>query len=587
MANAGQQVVLMRMRFARCPLENGVAPCTATSDCANTFFTCQSRCDYVCNTEEFWFATNCSFSVLLPLIARLEIPSVSACISSCQHAPVKLETGSSFSKRGTWTVCLEDKECASTPSIGALIETTEYVQGLPVDIFIGDSTMQSLDQFIEIHGVLDTYSIATRRGGCEYCLKIKDPFQLADGGVCGNKQLIDQAGDPVPLTLGVQLDGLRENDNGALPDDQVGNSIINQTVEPSANNNDCMNTAQYACIGKEIVRVRGVLDTTINRWRLDLIERGVCGTEIEEHEVGEPIMISPYFEDIHVADMICRVMTECMNLDGQTELCCDEELEPRRVIDYAAFEKYKCNNPLFYIREPVVICNQEDAADLLEEAACGFLFSLVYDGDRATISDARPPEPNSPDFVITSEQMVKNTLSIEINNDYVTDSYINYSLENWAESVDTENTRATALNVSGDSLLEPCDRKRHRIPKQSTKTTRFIGEETAFLAKVQAQRIRCQKQNATREICFDIPVSIGRDLTLGSYGIVDHDKTRRWDGSNNLWRLISKRYRHRDSCMELCLERSRFDINSLPFFSCDNPIPQTEDECDNNCYEVY
>lgn len=609
----GARVTLLEVSLDVCSNVFGEAPCTATGEpCYQTWATCKDQCNFNCTTKSFWFS-DCE---LPPHLAQ----SYTANINSVSSNPTTLSIGTTFSTRGRIVIEFQDAphndigfdpyhadrhvipiRCAEDmPGTlwGRLTQRVKFWENRRATVYHGYCD-QPLCDFTKEAYFID--SVDGPSAGGTVTMNLKDPLILADdkAAKCPRAESLKVATTVIgnefefPMRLGTALDGLPSG-AGATdnPFTEVGAYLLeNNYLAGDPDQDLAIVQTQHVCIGNEVMRVRPEINNaTPQGWNLVLMERGACGSEIRAHDVNATITRAETFSDMHVADVVLRLLTECATIEDVAIACCTDE-QPN-LIDFDSFESYRCANPLARICE-TVICKPVGVTTLLNELSEQFLFFLFYDSATGKIRmQGLAPVCEADVFTIKEcWHVVKDSFSTKRGDGpYNQITYLHDTI-NCAQGLSDSNLSSATVTVTADALKEPCDRREYKSRREKEIKSRWIGPCNTFLARANGERWlrlrRCRVESVTIDVTFDV----GKCIEYGGFARIEHDRLQSASGGprEQLFMLTGKH--NVKDCTRLTFEQSPFDGTVAPCFGCDEPcatVAVLEDECANDdCVGVW
>lgn len=612
----GERISLVEFIIDGCANTHGSAPCTATgAQCYNSFNTCQDRCNYVCQTKSYWFST-CG-NVPPHILAQNYTPN----IKSISSNPTTLEIGKTFSTRGRIKICFQDiphndqgfdpyfprgaipiicAEDVPGTLFGRWIERVKYFQNRRVNVYHGYSD-QALCDFVKESYFIDSFTGPDNN--CEVCFTLKDPLILAedknaecprtDDKIAASQVIGNES--PISLFLGANLDGVDtdpDDDEEAKPYAEVGNYLFrNNFLVGNPEQDRCFMRLKHICIGNEVLEVRAEINNaTPQGWNLVLVDRGVCGSTIGPHKIGDKIALAETFEQQHVSDVVCRLLTECSEINEIAVNCCEDD--PANLINFDSFKDYRCEAPLNYICE-TIICKPVGVTTLLKELSEQFLFFLYFDSKtgKITIQNLAPPECSKVVDTIELCDIAKNSFSKKTSEDYYNQITYFYDTADCSKGLSEDNLSKASVTISADALRDACERREYKTRKNKKINSRWINECNEYLAKTNGERWLCIRSCSPETVSIDVTYDYGLCVDLGDYRKISHPKLQSIDGreSDALWLLKGKN--DNGDCTKLTFEKADYYNLMAPFFDCEAACPPSiieENLCgDNECIGIW
>lgn len=607
-----QRVTIAEFILDGCGLTFSEGACSGTGvPCYNTFNTCPVKCDFECAAQRFWF-TDC------PTVPPQIVPQYVANIVSVSATPTTLEIGKAFSTRGRVKLCMRDAphndsgfdpyrnerhdvipicpEDMPGTLLSRWIQRVKYFENRRVNIYSG-YTDQALCDFTKQSYFIDRVEPAGSNG--LVCFNLKDPLILADNknAQCPrqeNKLLATQsvgAEFPFPFTLAAQLDGLNDPDSEeqSFPFAQVGGFLLdNNYLLGDPQQDKCFTNLRHVCIGNEILEVRAVVNNATPRgWNIQLVNRGACGSEIDEHRAGEQIRLAETFEKQHIADVICRLLSDCAEIEEVAAICCGEEHDA--LIDYNSLIQLRCEMPMAYVSR--IVCESTGITTLLNELSEQFLFFLHFDStiDRIKFQAFRPPDCDQPiPCIRLCDYEAGMTVGIS-DERYNEIAYLHTPVD-CSEDVDAQNSAVADITLQADALNEPCARRTWKTRRRKQIESGWIDGCNAYLAKANAERWAMVRECPPETVRISTSFRVGNVIELGSFVNLEHPQLQDIHGNPTQDLFFVKSKTTNSDCTQLQLERAAYFNDVVPCFDCDSDCAfalEPADDCEGQCTGVW
>lgn len=605
-----QRVTVAEFILDGCANDFGNGVCTATGvQCYNTYNTCLDKCNYVCEPKRFWF-TSCAVP---PHIAPQFTPN----IVSLSSIPTTLAIGRAFSTRGRVKLCLQDAphndlgfdpywprgaipicpEDKPGTLLARWLRRVKFFENRRVNIYHG-YVDQPLCDFTKETFFIDKVDPSGSNG--IVCFTLKDPLILAEdkNAKCPRQEAKTVATQVLgnefnlPFRLGGALDGLNDpsSDQQNFPYARVGAFLLDQNYVKGADpeQDACFARIRHVCIGKEVLEVRAVPNpATPTGWNLKLIDRASCGSELAAHEPNAQIRIAESFNKEHVADVICRLLTECADIEQVAAVCCLDE--PESLIDHASFEAFKCAAPMAYVS--AVICDPVGITTLLNELSEQFHFFLYYDStiNRIRIKALAPPPCGYEPLVLEHCEYV-GEISPKVGDDRFNEIDVLYGTVNCAQSLSSNNLSSAAITLPADALLPACERKTWKTRRKKEIKSRWVDECNAYVALASGERWACLRECASEVIKAQTTFTIGQCIEYGEFLKVRHPFLQDIHGgpTEDLWMVRSKTTA--GDCTTIEFERADFFNDVRSCYDCESECAvklAPADECGNACTGIW
>ena len=504
-------------------------------------------CDFVCEQISYWF-TDCK-----TLPPHLPAPTEGQyIIESISHNPTTLEYGETFSTRGTIKLCMHDlPDCNGKGYwLSKFIASQKYFKNRIVNVYTG-----TCDQPLECFQK-DTYLIdyVTRfpNADCIHCFTLKDPLSITEDAECPNKPPELQS-LKIPFKLVSMSTGGDSEEN---PFEFIGSLLFTEGITDQELI-ECIVSQKLICIGEELLQVEPILTNT--GWNLRLVDRGACGTDIEEHSEGDSIVFPERFERVHVADLVRYLIKECVDIESIFKVCC--EGPDNNIVDWSTFEQFKCENPYAYTCD-TYICKPVKISDLLKELAQVFLFSLFFDSTTGTIKmlSVKPPNCGEPDVeTITQCMLTRDNFNVSRTKDSYNRVVVLHTLANCTGDPTRNNLTNFKASINTDSLNEICDQREQKGFNTLTLMSRFINECNSYVARTAADRWLALTPCDGVQLRVSVLKEVADCFSMGDYLKLEHDKIRDKDGEfdTGLWYMKGKA-RGQSGCVDITIERLPF-----------------------------
>jgi hypothetical protein len=345
-----------------------------------------------------------------------------------------------------------------------------------------------------------------------------------------------------PLYTGIILDGEPENDEDvANPNTFVGQTIlaINYLFGDERQDNR-FEKIRHVCVGSEIMRVRAEFNPANPAgWNLILLERGVCGTEIAEHEAGSVVTAAETFQDEHIVDVLIRLLRDCANIEEIAQACCGDE---ECLIDQAQFDRYRCENPLDIVCSEVVICKPKSVSEIIDSLSKVFGFDLFFNRSTGLIEIASSDCPDIPETLFTIEEKIVSGFKLKEIEQPISHVQFNHSPEDWSKYDEEDNLVGRTLVTTQDSLREPCDRRTIRVLNGETINTVWINACSEYIIKARGYRLLTIREKPTLEASMVLPLHVSKELSVGGYTHLLHSSVPHTTGEpgQEIWKVTSK-----------------------------------------------
>lgn len=595
-----QRVTLLEVILDVCAETFSEGACTATGEpCYNHWNGCRDQCNFNCSTKSYWFTT----CIVPAHLATQYTPNIREVSSN----PTTIALGKTFSTRGKITVVFDDSEhndrgfdpyieerfpnaipiCPEdVPGtlFGRWIERVKYFENRRANVYHGYCD-QPLCEFVKESYFIDAVSGPTAAGRVTFTLK--DPLILADDSNAKCPRAEDKivatqiAGNEFarPFTLGLALDGpvesVAEGETPAAPFAAVNGFLSrNNYLLGDPAQDACFARLRHVCVGEEVMEVRAEVNNATPRgWNIKLLDRAVCGSELKQHDEGAAITLAETFAaGTHVADVVCRLLTECSEIQDVAVQCCEDTEES--LIDFDSFEAFRCAAPLSFTGE-VIICKPVGLTTLLNELSEQFLFFLYFDSSvgKIRIQNFAPPECDSVIPIIEFCSMVKSSVERRKTDDRYNQINFFNSVTNCGKSLSEENLSDVVVTVTADALREACDRREYKTKKIKTIRSRWVTKKNRYVAAANGERWlrirRCPAERATISLSFEE----GRCFGMGTFARLHHPSIQSPSGgyAEYYWLLTGRNVN--GDCIELSFERTDFDGTLAPCLNCDTACP--------------
>ena len=605
---ADSAVCVLELQRPICSQDFGVT-CDATGEkCHKTWASCKDKCSYECATQSLYFSS-CE---LPPAYGINSEPTLSA--RSIQRRGTKL-SAKGISDRGYTVLDIHDRAHndvgldpywprADSPLCAQdmpgsywsrLIARQCWFNGMKAILHNGDCSIPFENYKRETMYVESVNGTPGRKNGNKIRIKMQDPLFLLSGAMCPREEdflaanIIENFQTEQPLYLGVNLDGIPDGDEDeADPNALIGQQLLAiNYVRGNADQDGRFSRIKHICVDKEILRVRPVFNSvTPAGWNLELIERGVCGTEISEHDPGSLVFAAETFSDEHVVDVALRMIRDCARIEYIAQNCCTDA---ECLIGMYSFDKYRCDNPLQIICGDVVICKPEDVGKLLLNMSKVFGFDIYLNSEtnRIEMISSQCPDISDVEPYVIPSDIIKGFDFKEL---YPTLSHvvINHSPIDWADKDSESNLAGKTILASEDSLREPCDRRTIRSLSTETINTMWINECNEYIANVTAYRLLRAREKPVYEASMEVPTFIGENVTVAQYVVcASHSiPTITGEPSDMLWRVTSKTP---GKLMDkITLESTHFDADVVKCIECPEvKIVAASESCEElDCAEI-
>lgn len=597
-----QRVTLIEVIMDVCANVFNTNPCSAAGEpCYNTFNTCRDHCNYACEPKSYIFTT-CEVP---PHLAIQYTPNV----RSVSNSGTQLSLGKTFSTRGRISIDFDDIPhndlgfdpywprgaipiCPSDKPgtlLGRWIARTEYFQNRRVNVYDGYCD-QALCEFTKRSYFID--SIAPSGDAGKVTMVLKDPLILVSdkAAVCPSNDArlvaprIEGNEFPLEFLLGGALDNNEGEDD--QPYSQIGQFLFQDNYLAGDPAQDLFFTRlTHVCVGSEVLRVQPEINSAVPQgWNVRLLERATCGTEISAHKIGDQVSAAETFNKQHIADVICRLLTECSEIQ-EIALACSGDVE--EIIDFESFEAYRCARPLNYTGE-VIICKAEGITTLLDQISEEFLLFLYYDPDmgKIRILDFAPPDCDAEIETIDECEMQKNSLSLRRDTDWNNVVSIYYDITDCSKSLSKSNSNSLAIRVDSDTLRSPAERRKFRARNNKEIVSRWFDSCNSFLPKTMAERRLQLDGTPGLTATIGVKYDKGECFNYGQYVRLNHARIQDIHGepSTDLWYVTGKSVQ--GSFTSMTLRRTPFDNGIVAGFNCDTSCPTIAVEVPDDCAVV-
>lgn len=591
-----QRITLVEFVLDTCANVFSQGPCTASGEpCYNTWNTCKDKCNFACDTTSYWFS-NCEVPTHL---VNLYTPN----ILSVDSNPTTLELGTSFSTRGRISIVMQDDAhndqgfdpywprgaipiCAEDQAgtlLGRWIERVKYFENRRANVYHGYAD-QALCDFTKEAYFID--SVSGPSNDCKVTFVLKDPLILADdkNAQCPSGETRIAATQVIgneyarPFTLAEPLDGVGED---LFPFEKINSYIFETNYLYGDPEQDAFFTRlRHVCVGSEVMEVRAELNNaTPIGWNVRLLDRGVCGSAISSHDAGDAVLPAETFENQHVADVVCRLLTECSVIQDIAVTCCDGDAD--QLINFDSFDKYRCDSALSYICE-TIICKGVGLTTLLNELSDQFLFFLFFNAETGKIEIANLAPPECDEEVPTLEECQISSFSKKSAGSRYNQIFYRHTATDCSKSLSKDNLSDQTIVVNSDSLREPCERREFKTKKIKEINSRWINDCNSFLAQANGERWLMLRNCPPQQVSANVSLDYAKCFEFGKYAKIHHSKLQSVSGGylDDYWLLKGKS--NDGGTTQLTFERTGFDGTMAPCLNCDTDCTTTVttiDEC--------
>ena len=605
-----QRVTLVEVILDVCGQTFGQGGCTATGEaCYNNWNNCKDQCNFECKTQSYWFST----CILPAHLGTAYTPNIVKVDSN----PTTLEIGSTFSTRGRINVTFQDDShndqgfdpywprgaipiCAEDMPgtlFGRWIQRVKYFENRKVNVYHGYCDQQLCEMIKESY-FIDKISGPSAGGSVTF--NLKDPLILADdkNAQCPSAETrivatqIIGSEYPLAFSLGVNLDGYATDNADAKPYSEVGKYILKNNYLLGDEDQDAFFARlRHVKVAKEILEVRAEVNNATPRgWNLVLLDRAVCGSTLGPHNSGVALSPGETFENIHVADAVCRMLTDCSDLQDIAVACCADV--ESSLINFESIEAFRCASPLAFISKALVM-SPTGLTTLLDELSDQFLFFLYYDSATGKIEmvNLAPPPCDIQVPTITECQIVGGSFSVRPSDDRYNQIVYLYDTVDCSQKISKDNTASAIASVSADSLKSACDRREYKTRKTKTIISRWIDAQNCYLATANGERWLQLRACPPDQVTIDVSFEIAECINMGGFARIHHSKLQSMTGGyqENLFMLKGKS--NVGASYRLVFERTAFDGKVAPYFNCDTECPTMvivpEDCPTNECIGVW
>lgn len=547
------------------------------------------RCNWQCGTKSFWFSDCKAPPQIQAATGGAAIQSI---ITSYTPRCSVLDFSKGISSRARITVCFEDVpiDCsgATQGNFWSMLDAEQkYWENRKVIVYHGECT-QTLDEMSREVYYIDSVQ---RSGNCQYCLTAKDPLgALSETVVPATCLPADQV-----LTLrDAFFKDIKETgeDSGIYTDpfQYVGAFILSQNYPQGDPVVDewwrCINNI---CVDGEMMEVvahpndpatSGFLSPDQGfgpaGWNLVLIGRGVCGSELKDHERGASVTVAETFSNCHVADAVNRLLN-MSKISDISLTCCDSE--PDVTIDCQSIEDFRCKNPLAVI-DSTIVCDGTNASKLLEELAAENFFTMQYDSESGQIKMVclNPSDSQGEPVIVNECDIVEGSISYKSKTERYSRVDVLHKQIDCTKGITESNFGPGTYAIDTDTENPIiCERVKYRTGKTKQVRSRWMGACGEYLARTYAERVLCLFESPREKMSFGVMPNVSCNMPVGSLMQFNHPKIQDAFGapSQKNYVVTGKcRSGKRNACVTIHVEEM-FDADSAPFeaFVCDADNP--------------